>query len=150
MREHVQHDRPPESVPSVADAFDAACTAVEEAAEAEAARDATAALDIPHTRGAVAIASATDRLLTRVEGLAAGVELIPACRRGALGVGALGQWKTLKARGPAPDPLGTWSYMRDLAHVTRDMVRVLQQHRTEQRSAFVGRPDMPPLTPDAR
>ncbi|MEU9865472.1 hypothetical protein AB0D99_31850 [Streptomyces sp. NPDC047971] len=149
MRENVQHDRPAEPVLDVA-AFHAACTAAEEAAEAEAERDATAALDIPHTHGSVAIASATDRLLTRVEGLAAGIELIPACRRGALGVGALGQWKALQAKGPAPDPLGNWSYLRDLAHVTRDMVRVLRQHRTEQHRAFVGRPDALPLAPDAR
>lgn len=150
MREDIRHSRAPEPVLDVA-AFQAACTAAEEAAEAAAERDAATALDIPHTHGSVAIATATDRLLTRIEGLAAGIELIPVSRRGALGVGALAKWKTLKAKGPAPDPLGNWSHMRALAHVTRDMIRVLRQHRAEQQpSAFVGRPGLPPLTPDAR
>lgn len=120
-------------------------SAVEEHAEGEAERAASAALAIPHTHGAVAIASTTGRLLTRVEGLAVGIEYIPVCRRGARGVGVLARWETLKTKGPAPDPLGNWSYMRDLA---RDMVRVLHNHRTaEQPKVFVGRPGMPPLTP---
>ena len=38
--------------------------------------------------------------------------------------------------------------MRDLAHLARDMVRVLRDHRTaEQPKGFVGQPGMPPLTP---
>ncbi|MFB7374187.1 hypothetical protein ACFC0D_30560 [Streptomyces sp. NPDC056222] len=99
----------------------------------------------------MAIASATDRLLTRVEGLVAGVELIPVCRRGARALGTLARWETLKAKGPAPDPLGNWSHMRELAHVARDLVRVLREHReAEQPGAFVGRPGLPPLAPDTR
>ncbi|MFG2775318.1 hypothetical protein [Streptomyces sp. NPDC048350] len=150
MPEQIQHDRPGESTPlDVAAALGAACTAVEEAAEGAAERDATAALDIPYTQGAVAIASAIDRLLTRIEGLAVGVERIPACRRGARGVGALAKWKTLAAKGPAPDPLGNWSYMRNIAHVTRDMVLTLREHRAAERpKTFVGRTDLPPLAPD--
>jgi hypothetical protein len=89
-------------------------------------------------------------LLTRIEGLAVGVERIPVCRRGASGVGALATWERLKVQGPAPDPLGNWSYMRDLAHAILGMVHSLREHRTaEQPKVFVGRPGMPPLTPDA-
>ncbi|MFH8717525.1 hypothetical protein [Streptomyces zaomyceticus] len=156
MREHTEHTKRPESDPGPAaetalgTAVLRIAAAVEEHAEDEAERVASAALAVPHTHGAVAIASATDRLLTRVEGLAAGIEYIPVCRRGARGVGVLARWETLKAKGPAPDPLGNWSYMRDLAHLARDMVRVLRDHRTaEQPKGFVGRPGMPPLMPSA-
>ncbi|MEU6170022.1 hypothetical protein [Streptomyces tanashiensis] len=115
---------------------------------AEAARIAAAALALPHTHGAMAVASMTDRLLTRAEGMAAGIDRIPVCRRGDQGVGVLARWQTLKAKGPAADPLGTWSYMRDLAHLAHDMVRVLREHRAaEQPKLFVGRPSMPPLAP---
>ncbi|MDV5147168.1 hypothetical protein R1T08_24075 [Streptomyces sp. SBC-4] len=128
-----------------------AAITVEEHAETEAERIAAAALALPHTHGAMAIASMTDRLLTRVGGLAAGIEHIPVCRRGVRGVAALAKWQTLQDRGPAPDPLGNWSYMRELAHVAHDMVRVLQDHRAAEqpRGAFVARPGMPPLTPGA-
>ncbi|MFE5710595.1 hypothetical protein ACFQ7J_07185 [Streptomyces sp. NPDC056501] len=123
-------------------------TPVEEHAEDEAERAAAAALAIPHTSRTVAVATITDRLLTRIEGLAVGIERIPVCRRGVSGVGALAKWQMLTANGPAADPLGNWSYMRELAHVTRDMVRVLREHRAaEQSKAFVGRIDRPPLAP---
>ncbi|MEU7124421.1 hypothetical protein [Streptomyces zaomyceticus] len=154
MHEHTEHTRGPESAPGPAagttlgTAVLRIAAAVEEHAEDEAERASSAALAIPHTHGSVAIASATNRLLTRVEGLAVGIEYIPVCRRGARGVGVLARWETLKAKGPAPDPLGNWSYMRDLAHLARDMVRVLRDHRTAERpKVFVGRPGMPPLTP---
>ncbi|MEU5920884.1 hypothetical protein [Streptomyces sp. NPDC047141] len=98
----------------------------------------------------MAIASMTDRLLTRVEGLAAGVEYIPVDLRSTRGSRALARWKTLTVKGPAGDPLGTWSYMRDLAHVACDMVHVLRDRRAaEQSTAFVGRPSLPPIAPDA-
>ncbi|WP_078944887.1 MULTISPECIES: hypothetical protein [Streptomyces] len=125
-------------------------TAMEEHAEDEAEREATAALAVRHTLPAAEVAALTNRLLTRVEGLAVGIEYIPVCRRSDRGVGVLARWETLKAKGPAPDPLGNWSYMRDLAHLTRDMVRVLREHRAAERpKAFVGRPDRPHLTPGA-
>ncbi|MFD8640860.1 hypothetical protein ACFV14_11180 [Streptomyces zaomyceticus] len=151
MPDQVQHDRPPElEVHDVGAALDAVCDAVEEAAEDEAVRDAAAALAIRHTEDAAAIAAMTDRLLTRVEGLAVGVERIPVCRRGASGVGALATWERLKAQGPAPDPLGNWSYMRGLAHAARGMVHSLREHRAaEQPKVFIGRPGLPPLTPTA-
>ncbi|MFG2837016.1 hypothetical protein ACGFYE_18675 [Streptomyces zaomyceticus] len=125
-------------------------TSVEEHAEDEAERDATAALAFRHTAQAATVAAMTNQLLTRVEGLAVGVERIPACRRGASGVGALATWQRLKAQGPAPDPLGNWSYMRSLAHAALGMVTSLRDHRAaEQPQVFVGRPGLPPLTPPA-
>ncbi|MFD0078251.1 hypothetical protein ACFVIY_38120 [Streptomyces sp. NPDC127166] len=124
--------------------------AVENHAEIEAERIAVAALALPHTHGAMAIASMTDRLLTRIEGLAVGIEYIPVDLRSTRGSRALARWETLKVKGPAADPLGTWSYMRNLAHVACDMVHVLRERRaTEQPKAFVGRPGMPPITPGA-
>lgn len=151
MPEQSQHDRPPEpEVLDVGAALSTVCDAVEAAAEDEAERDAAAALAIRHTETAAAIATMTNRLLTRVEGLAVGVERIPVCRRGASGVGALATWERLKKQGPAADPLGNWSYMRTLAHAARGMVHSLREHRAaEQPKIFVGRPDLPPLTPTA-
>ncbi|MFC9700942.1 hypothetical protein ACFTWD_09650 [Streptomyces sp. NPDC056943] len=156
MREQTEHTDRAESSPDPVVTADLVSSilqvsaAVEQHAETEAERDAAAALALPHTHGAVAIASMTDRLLTRVGGLAAGIELIPVCRRGVRGVAALAKWQMLQDRGPAADPLGNWSHMRDLAHLSHDMVRVLQDHRAaEQPRAFVGRPGMPPLTPGA-
>jgi len=124
--------------------------AVEDAAEVEAERTAAAALALPHTHGAIAIASMTDRLLTCVEGLAAGIEYIPVDVRSTRGSRALARWETLKVKGPAADPLGTWSYMRDLAHIACEMVHTLRERRAaRQTKAFVGRPGMPPITPGA-
>ncbi|MEX0171776.1 hypothetical protein [Streptomyces sp. LMG1-1-1.1] len=126
-------------------------TPVEEYAEDEAERDATAALAIRSPYEPTAIAAMTNRLLTRIEGLAVGVERIPVCRRGASGVGALATWERLKAQAPAADPLGSWSYMRTLAHATHGMVHSLREHRSaEQPKAFVGRPGMPPVAPRTR
>ncbi|MFE6816861.1 hypothetical protein [Streptomyces sp. NPDC057677] len=123
-------------------------TPVEEHAENEAERDATAALAMRSAYEPTAIAAMTDRLLTRIEGLAVGVERIPVCRRGASGVGALATWERLKAQAPPADPLNSWSYMRTLAHATHGMVHSLREHRAaEQPRVFVGRPGLPPLTP---
>ncbi|MCX5229652.1 hypothetical protein [Streptomyces sp. NBC_00233] len=127
-----------------------AATALEQHAENAAERDATAALAIRSAYEPEAIAEMTGRLLTRVEGLAVGVERIPVCRRGASGVGALATWERLKAQGPASDPLDSWTYMRTLAHATHGMVHSLREHRAaEQPRVFVGRPGLPPLTPTA-
>ncbi|MFE1500642.1 hypothetical protein ACFW89_36985, partial [Streptomyces albidoflavus] len=76
---------------------------------------------------------------------------IPVCRRGASGVGALATWERLKAQGPAPAPLGNWSYLRALAHAAHGMVHALRQHRAaEQPTSFVGRLDRPPIVPKIR
>ncbi|MFB7356058.1 hypothetical protein [Streptomyces gardneri] len=156
MREQTEHTDRAESSPdavviNLVSSILQVSAVVEEAAETEADRDAAAALALPHTHGAAAVASMTTRLLTRVGGLAAGIELIPVCRRGVRGVAALAKWETLRAKGPAADPLGNWSHMRELAHTAHEMVRVLQEHRAAEqpRGAFVGRPGMPPHTPGA-
>ncbi|MEV4936359.1 hypothetical protein [Streptomyces zaomyceticus] len=127
-----------------------AADAVEEHAEDAAELDVVAALAMRHTEDATAIAAMTNQLLTRADGLSFGVERIPLCRRGASGVGALTTWERLKSQGPAPDPLGNWSYMRSLAHAVRGMVHSLREHRAaEQPKVFIGRPGLPPLTPTA-
>ncbi|MFH8717221.1 hypothetical protein [Streptomyces zaomyceticus] len=154
MREQAEHTgRADSSLTVEADLGPAllqVATAVEEHAEDEAERDATAALAVRHTLPAIEVAAMTNRLLTRVEGLAVGVERIPVCCRGASGIGALATWERLKEQGPAPDPLGNWSYLRDLAHSAHGMVHSLREHRAaEQPQAFVGRSGMPPLAPDA-
>ncbi|MFE7514404.1 hypothetical protein ACFU8I_24720 [Streptomyces sp. NPDC057540] len=152
MPEQIQYTQPPEPGSlDVGAALGTVCDVVEEAAEVEAVRDTSAALAIPRTHGAVAIATMTDRLLTRADGLAVGVAYIPVDRRSMRGARALARWETLKVKGPSDDPLGTWSYMRDLAHIVRDMVLALREHRATAATstrAFVGRPSMPPLAPD--
>ncbi|MGW6418381.1 DUF6415 family natural product biosynthesis protein [Streptomyces sp. NPDC055055] len=99
-------------------------------AAAQAERAAAAALALPHTHGAVAIAATTNRLLTHLEHLITHVADISLPHRPAPGTTVLNRWETLKTRGPAPDPLGNWSYMRDLAHLTRDITKTLHQHHT--------------------
>lgn len=150
MPEQIQHDRPLEPTALDVAALLGACDALEVVAEDEAERDATAALAIRSAYEADAITAMTNRLLTRVEGLAVGVERIPVCRRGASGVGALATWDRLKDQEPASEPLSSWSYMRSLAHAARGMVCSLREHRAaEQPRVFVGRPGLPPLTPTA-
>ncbi|MFE6852286.1 hypothetical protein ACFVDH_16025 [Streptomyces sp. NPDC057674] len=156
MSDQVHTDRPPElelldAGATLGAALSAVCDDVEEAAENEAERDASAALAIRSAYDEPnVIAEMTARLLTRAEGLAVGVERIPVCRRGASGVGALATWERLQAEGPASGQLGSWTYMRALAHATHGMINSLREHRAaSQPKVFVGRPDLPPLTPSS-
>lgn len=157
MREHIEHDRADAPASGVEVQFAGlllqACDAFEEQAEAAAEHDISEALALRHHPGNVALANLTDRLLSRCEGLSGGVEGIPAAERDARASGVLKTWATLKEDGPDDGPLGTWSYTRHLALTARVMVRVLRERRAQQQSAvaaFIGRPDLPPLAPDAR
>lgn len=157
MREQIEHDRADEAGPGVEVRFAGlllqACDAFEEQAEAVAERDITRALGLKHHPGDAELAKLTGQLLSRCDGLSGGVEGIPAAQRTARATGVLETWATLKADGPEEGPLGTWSYTRQLALVARDMVRTLREHRAASNrdlAAFVGRPDLPPIVPEAR
>ncbi|MFE5967142.1 hypothetical protein [Streptomyces sp. NPDC056463] len=156
MREQIEHNRAGKPASGVEVHFAGlllqACNAFEEQAEAAAEHDIAEALALRHHPGNVALADLTDRLLSRCEGLSGGIEGIPATERDARATGVLETWTKLKADGPADGPLGTWSYTRQLALTARDMIRALRERRTQQQSAvatFIGRPDLPPLAPDA-
>ncbi|MER7960258.1 DUF6415 family natural product biosynthesis protein [Streptomyces sp. NPDC096030] len=137
----------------VAGALLRATVALEKAAEEAAERDINRVLRMKHHPGNVELAKLTDRLLTRGDGLSGGVDAIPVAERDARATGVCETWERLKADGPEDGPLGTWSYTRHLALTARDMVRALRERRAAQLRSiapFVGRPDLPPLAPDAR
>ncbi|MFE5546631.1 hypothetical protein ACFQ71_22760 [Streptomyces sp. NPDC056534] len=128
-----------------------AATALEEHAEDAALATVRKALTMQQNLDPLALARLTDALLTHCASLAVGIETIPAGRRPVRGQGALRDWATLQKDGPGDGPLGSWSYARQLAMVTRSMVTALRDHRAaeESRTPFIGRRDLPPLTPTA-
>ncbi|MFB8083674.1 hypothetical protein [Streptomyces sp. NPDC056013] len=109
------------------------------------------ALTMQDTVGTLELEQLTDRLLKQCAGLAVGIETIPADERPLRGQGALRDWAQLQEDGPGPGQLGPWSYARQLAVVARNMVTALRDHRAaeETRAPYIGRRDLPPLTPIA-
>ncbi|WP_318210843.1 MULTISPECIES: DUF6415 family natural product biosynthesis protein [unclassified Streptomyces] len=126
-------------------------TPIEEHAEDAALAAIRRALTMQQNPAPLELARLTDALLAHCANLAEGIEAIPAERRPVRGEGALRDWATLQADGPGDGPLGPWSYARQLAMVARSMITALRDHRaaTEARAPYVGRPDLPPLTPTA-
>ncbi|MFF0426924.1 DUF6415 family natural product biosynthesis protein [Streptomyces sp. NPDC004520] len=151
MYEQTEHTRP--AGPTVEVHLGAlvlqAVDAVEEHAEDAALLVINQVLSMYGKPGDLEIAQLTDRLLTHCANLAVGVETIPEGRRPQRGQGALTDWAQLQKDGPRDGPLGTWSYVRQLALVARNMVSALREHRAAPtgRAPYVGRPDRPPFAP---
>ncbi|MER6099426.1 DUF6415 family natural product biosynthesis protein [Streptomyces sp. NPDC001728] len=147
MPEQSEHTRAAEDLVG----FLQIATTVEERAEDAALATIRRALTMQQSLDALALARLADDLLTHCASLAVGVETIPENERPTRGQGALRDWAQLKADGPGGGPLGTWSYTRQLATVARNMVTAIRDHRaaTEGRAPYVGRRELPPLTPTA-
>ncbi|MFG2900992.1 DUF6415 family natural product biosynthesis protein [Streptomyces zaomyceticus] len=126
-------------------------TPLEEHAEDAALATVRRALTMQESLDPLELAQLTDSLLTKCASLVVGIQTIPADRRPVRGQGALRDWAQLRTDGPGSGPLGNWSYARQLALVARSMVTALREHRAseESRGPYVGRRDLPPLTPTA-
>ncbi|MBP2583050.1 hypothetical protein J3A78_003528 [Streptomyces sp. PvR006] len=124
-------------------------TSAEDQEEDQAFLTVRRALTMDQGLDAVSLAQLTDTLLTHCASFAETIEALPAHRCPVRGQGALRDWATLQADGPGDGPLGAWSYARQVAVVVRSMVTALREYRaaTEVRAPYVGRPDLPPLTP---
>lgn len=117
--------------------------------------DIRLAIDMRDHPGDEALVHLTDRLLTHCITLADSLGEIPADERPQRGAVAVEHWTQLREDGPADGPLGCWSYARQLALVARDMDTAIDDHRRAKPTrradgAFVGRPGLPALAPDAR
>ena len=126
-------------------------TPIEEHAEDMVLRTVRRALTMEQSLDALELAHLTDTLVTHCASLAEGIEAMPNTQRPVRGQGALRDWAQLQADGPGDGPLGPWSYARQLAVVARSMVTTFREYRatSEARSPYVGRRDLPPLTPTA-
>ena len=153
MPEHEQHDRATVEV-HLGALLVQVSDAIEEHVEGTAQADIRRAIDMRAHPGDEALALLIDQLLTHCITLANGVGEIPADRRPQRGTAAVEHWAELRTAGPADGPVGTWSYARQLACVARDMLRAIDDYRhTPARradGAFVARPGLPILAPDAR